>query len=235
MTKPLLWLAVGLTLIAAGWLWVAPRVFRAEWQILAGEPRVIGDSLDPFVYAGGEAVRPVVGSATVRLSADGSAGTVRLSIESAEPAPPLTLRDGSVVGRSWGLVSSVDESAEVWLDALVHGSTGLGERRLPETMAQVAGRSRFDLTVDRDRRLAGLSGFWAVADAVRQDDGSIRQQGLVFSPLLREKTGFSDPDRLELTLLLYEDGPGGNVLVHLMFSNVTVERAPAASKDNGAR
>jgi len=223
MPKPLLWLAFGLALIAAGGLWIVPRLFRAEWEILAEAPHVVGDSIDPFVYAGGELVRPVVGSAVVRLT--GTGGTVRLSLESPEPSPPLSLRDGSVVGRSWELSSSVGRSAGLWSETVVNGNTGLGERRLPETVALLAGESRFDLAVDRNRRLTGLSGFWSVARALRRDDGSIRQQGLVFSPLLRDKTGFSDPDRLELTLLLYDDGPGSNVLTHLVFSDVVIERS----------
>ncbi len=222
--RALFWLAVGAAVIVAGWLLVAPLVFPGGWQVTAESPRVVGDSIDPFVYAGGELVRPVSGSAVVRLTRTG--GTVRLSIESPEPSPPLSMRDGSVVGRSWDLSSRVDRSAEVWSETVVNGNTGLGERRLPETVALLAGENRFDLTVDRNRRLTGLSGFWSIADSLRQDDGSIRQQGLVFSPLLRDKTGFSDPDRLELTLLLYEDGPGSNVLIQLVFSDVVVERSP---------
>jgi len=78
-----------------------------------------------------------------------------------------------------------------------------------------------------------VSGFWAVAGALRREDGSIGQQGLVFSPLLREKTGFADPSREELTLLLYgeeagdaagESGPP--VLLHVVFGSVSIERTP---------
>jgi len=227
----LLWLAVGVAVVAAGWLLIAPRgVLPAAWQIAAGLPLVIGDSSDPFAYAGGDTVRPVSGSATVRLVGTGTGGTIRLSIGSPEPAPPLSLLDGSAVGRSWDLVSIVDGSAEVWIDTAIDGDTGLGERRLPETTARIAGWSRFDLTADGNRQTNGLSGLWSIADALRQDDGSIRQEGLVFSPLLRDKTGFSDPGRLELTLLLYGDGPGSNVLAQLVFTDVVVERSPAASQ-----
>jgi hypothetical protein len=224
--RTLFWLAVGAAVVVVGWLLVAPLVLPSGWQVTGESPKVIGDSNDPFVYAGGDLVRPVKGTAVVRLTGTGTGGTVRLSIESPEPAAPLSLLDGSVVGRSWELSSNVDRSTDVWFDTRINGDTGVGERRLPETAARLAGESRFDLTVDMNRRLTGLSGFWSVADALRQDDGSIRQQGLVFSPLLRDKTGFSDPDRLELTLLLYEDGPGSNVLIDLVFSDVVIEQAP---------
>ncbi len=229
MTKALLWLAVGLAAIVAGWLLLAPHALRSEWQVHAALPYIVGDSIDPFVYNGGDALRPVLGSADVRLSGDGT-GAIRLSIEAPDPTTPLTLRDGSVVGPTWELVSSVDDSNDLWFDTLVHGDTGIGDGRLPETRAWIAASSRFDLTVGRDRRWSDLSGFWSAADALRQDDGSIRQQGLVFSPLLRDKTGFSDPERLELTLLLYEDGPGSDVLAHVVFTDVAIERSPTLTE-----
>ena len=225
--RSLLWLAVGAAVVVAGWLLVAPLVLSSGWQVACESPQVVGDSIDPFAYAGGGLVRPVGGSALVRIT--GSKGTVRLSIESSAPSPPLSMRDGSVVGRKWELHSSVDRTTEVWFDTSVNGNTGLGERRLPETVALLAGEGRFDLIVDRSRQLTGISGFWTIAHAVRQEDGSIRQRGLVFSPLLRDKTGFSDPDRLELTLLLYEDEPGGNVLFQVVFSDVVIERSPEPS------
>ena len=222
--RSMLWLAIGAAVIVAGWLLLAPHVLPVEWQIGAESPRIVGDSIDPFVYAGGNLIRAVAGSATVRLAGTEPNGTVRLSIESPEPALPLSLRDGSIVGRSLDLVSSVDASAEVWTETPFHGDSGIGDARLPETTALIAARSGFDLIADGNRRLSDLTGVWSIAHALRQDDGSIRQQGLVFSPLLRDKTGFSDPERLEMTLLLYEDGPGSNVLLHLVFSNVVIER-----------
>jgi len=75
--------------------------------------------------------------------------------------------------------------------------------------------------------MASRDGVWSLADALRKDDGSIRQQGLTFSPLLRDKTGFSDPSRLEFTLLLYDDTRGGisPVLLHLVFRTVHIPEA----------
>jgi hypothetical protein len=227
--RSLLWLAVGVAVVVAGWLLIAPRVSPVEWRITVGSPRLIGDSRDPFAYAGGDRVRPVTGSGSLRIAVGGRA-TLRLSTESPEPHAPLSLRDGAIVGRNWDLVSDGGGSSEVWSETPFHGDSGIGDARLPETKALIAGQGRFDLTVDENRRLADLTGVWSIAHALRQDDGSIRQQGLVFSPLLRDKSGFSDPERLELTLLLYEDGPGGNVLLHLVFSDVDIERSPGVSQ-----
>ena len=224
--RSLLWLAVGAAVIVASWLLIAPDVVPIEWQISAESPRVVGDSTDSFVYAGGDLVRPVAGSAAVRLAETKMSGTVRLSIQSPDSGSFFSLSDGSIVGRSWDLVSDIDDSSEVWTETPFHGDSGLGDTRLPETTVLIAGRSRFDVVADGSQRSNDLTGVWSVAGALRQDDGSIRQQGLVFSPLLRDKSGFSDPERLELTLLLYEDGPGANVLMHLVFFDVVIERSP---------
>jgi len=230
--KPLFWLAVGLAAIVVGWLLIAPDPAPDAWRIDANPPRIVGDAADPFAYAGGDALRTVSGSATIRLAKGGSDGTVRLSAEVAEADPSLSLRDGAIVGRSWALVFPIDEAATVWIDTSIHGDTGIGDRRLPETTARLAGAGPFELTIDQDRRVIGQRGFWSVADAVRQEDGSIRQQGLLFSPLLRDKTRFSDPSHLELTVLLYEDGSNSDVLVHLLFVDPVVERTPAAPTDD---
>lgn len=223
--RSLLWLGVGAAVVVAGWLLIAPHVVPVEWWIRAESPLVVGDSIDSFVYAGGESVRPVAGSGSLRIAASGR-GTIRVSLQPLESDPSFSLRDGSIVGRSWDLVSGVGDSSEVWTETPFHGNSGIGDTRLPETIALIAGQSGFDLTIDGNRRWNDLTGIWSIGHALRRVDGSIRQQGLVFSPLLREKTGFSDPERLELTLLLYENGKGSDVLIHIVFRNVIIERSP---------
>jgi hypothetical protein len=218
---PLLLLLLGAAIL--GWLWTAQQADDSpDWQIRAESPQLIGEATDPFSYAGGEGVRPVIGTVFLRL--DGSDGEIQATIESSEPNRPLRLPDSTVDALRWEITSTIDGPAEIWTETAVHGDTGLGDPRLPETTARLAGWSRFDIVIDGNQRRSGLIGFWSVADALRQEDGAIRQRGLVFSPLLREKSGFSDPSRLECTLLLYEAERGSDPLVHLVFSDVTIER-----------
>ncbi len=222
--RTLIWLGIGIALAVAGWFLVAPLVVPPDWSIAAEEPRVIGHSDDAFSYNGEGSIRPVAGEGRLRIATNGQ-GSLRLSLRTSEADPPLSLREGALVGENWTLIASVGPISDVWISVPVHGDTGIGDNRLPETVALIAGRSQFDLIVDGVRRLSDLAGYWSIADALRQDDGSIRQQGLVFSPLLRDKTGFSDPTRLELTLLLYEKGMDDDVLLHVVFQDVHVERS----------
>jgi len=77
-----------------------------------------------------------------------------------------------------------------------------------------------------------LSGEWALIQALRKNDGAIRQSGLVYSPLLRDKRGFADPEASEFLLLLHSDAedsdnvPSYAVALHLVFANVTIEMGP---------
>ena len=224
--RVLFWSAVAVGVLVGGRLLLTPSPPQppvARWQLEAeaGDPVIVGDASDPFVYAGGEAIRAVLGSGTVRLDAEGQ-GSIRLTVEAPSPDAPLSLQDGFILGESWTLIAEFDASSPVWIDAVVHGDTGVGDERLPETMARYAGSTVFELRVDSNRQIEGLNGFWSIADALRRDDGSIGQQGLVFSPLLRDKTGFADRDRLELTLLLYVDSPGGDVFLHLVWRDIRV-------------
>ena len=145
----------------------------------------------------------------------GKTGSIRIRFTTPAEGSELT---GTVVIRgSLGGPSAIDRGTEINAD------TGLGEVRLPETYAYLAGEGDFTVNsriwgADREVR-----GFWSLAHALRKEDGSIRNQGLVYSPLLRDKTVFSDPTRLEFTLLLYE---GDEVLLDLVFRKVTIVRSP---------
>lgn len=217
-------------LFAAGWL-----AYRAidealalgrGWEIIVSDPVLVGDTEDPFVYAGGEDVRPLAGEGRIRLSEGGKQGSVQLTIE----------LDGSTAvlatGEPWvgalSLRSEIEEDATVLTDVTVHGETARGESRLPETYAVLLGTSSYDLRLDEEPLRSAVQGTWTLAHALRKEDGAIRNQGLVFSPLLRDDTIFTDPDRLELTLLLYEpaEDETASVALHLVFRRVEIIHSP---------
>ncbi len=226
MAKSWIWLLAGAAVLVAGWLLsrIPPDPSYA-WQIRAATPVLVGNADDPFAYDG-SAIRDVSGSVSIRLTEPEADGTVVASLEAPEAGAPLGLLDGSASGRSWKLEASIDGSSPVWVDTPIHGDTPLGEAQLAQTQARLAGRSQFELIVDGKRSRSDLTGFWSVADALRRPDGSIRQQGLLFSPLLRDKTGFSDRSRDELTLLLYETRAMEVLLAQVVFGDITIVEAP---------
>jgi hypothetical protein len=112
------------------------------------------------------------------------------------------------------------QSDDIWADRIAHGDSGIGESHLPETHTQYGGSGEIGIWVDGQQKLGDWQGIWSIGDALRQFDGSIRDQGLVFSPLLRDRSGFSDPERTEFTLLIYDAPESDTVILHLVFPDV---------------
>jgi len=221
-------------LVVAGWL-AAQTITEAialarGWDVRATVPWIVGDSEDPFAYAGGVGVRAADGDGHLQLSEGGDRGLLRVSLELVEAIvlPP----DGRLQSGSLTIRSRIDDEGLVGTDALVNGATDLAESRLPTTRALVYGSSRFDLVLDGSTIAGGIEGTWILGHALRKDDGAIRNQGLVFSPLLRDDTVFSDPNRLELTLLLYEpsEDAGTDVALHVVFRDLEVLDSPLAAR-----
>jgi hypothetical protein len=220
-------------LFAAGWLAVRAideaLAMRRGWEIVVSDPILVGDIEDPFAYTGGEDVRPLDGEGRIRVSEGGARGFVRLAIQ----------LDGATAvpdaGEPWigtlSLRSEIEEDATVLSDVTTHGETARGEFRLPKTYAVLLGTGPYDLRLDGEPLRSAVRGTWTLAHALRREDGAIRNQGLVFSPLLRDDTVFADPDRLEFTLLLYEPVEDGTarVALHLVFRGVEMIRSPAAT------
>ena len=228
--RTLLLIAIGIAALGA-LVFLLPDLLTHRsggWRIRGEAPLLIGTAADPFVYAGGDAVRTVEGEATLRFDPGQGEGTLRAEIRFPEgfdgAGLPFDAAPGGLLVVSAPLVSD-----EVQSSRAIGGDTGVGDNRLPQAEALVAGTAQFEVSIDNRSSAGFFRGFWSVANALRRADGSIGQQGLVFSPLLREKTGFSDSTREELTLLLYSENPEEDappVLLHVVFGSVTIEQAP---------
>ena len=220
MTRNLFWIGVAAVALAAAWLVIVP-IFR-DVRFEAENPWAIGNSEDAFAYAG-EGVHTIEGTATLRIDPNTLGGILEFDLL---PDEALTaLLDEEVPDRSVVLRMRLAGADAIWTDRTIHGDSAVGDPRLPETYVLYAGSGRFELLIDGVRQSPGWQGFWSIGDALRQSDGSIRDQGLVFSPLLRDQSGFSDPDRAELTLLIYDAPDSDAVILHLVFSDVrAIER-----------
>jgi len=231
MTSRLLLALVGLAVLV-GWLWVnTASEGEATWLIRAEAPMIVGDYGDNFSYSG-DNVRPVEGSLKLRIDAAQQTGKITVSLKTGEVSGPLQVSAERSLDGEITLVSPIDRSATVRDEIFIHGDTGTGGAELPRTYATVVGWSRFDVFVDGARVYEALSGEWALVQALRQGDGAIRQSGLVYSPLLRDKGGFADVERSEFLLLFQpdtedsENRPADDVALHVVFTEVTIEVGP---------
>jgi len=229
------WIILGIALAGLVWLgWTYrmsdPREPIANEQnslVSARSPLWIGTVVAPYSYDG-HAVQTASGVAQLRMDRAGALMNLSASLDLPQP-----LLEGS-------LVSTLDAATrielqstgilrETWNAVDIHGDTGRGDADLPLTFARWAGIAEIGLSADGHETASIGHVLWSVADGLRREDGSIGQLGLVFSPLLRDKTGFANPERVELTLLIVDDKD--EPLFHIVFRDVTIEATLTTSPD----
>ncbi len=200
------------------------------WLIHAQAPSAIGGYGDNMCYDGHN-VRPINGTLMLRIASDGT-GTLDLSVTTTDKSGPLRISASDEISGTITISAHLDNTSHINQAVKIHGDTKNGGPSLPQTFALITGEGAFDLYVNGALHYRGLRGEWSVADAVRKNDGSIRQSGLVYSPLLRDKTGFSDPTHQEFTLLIHSETadagnkPAYDLVLQLVFSDVTIEKQP---------
>ncbi len=222
MSRSYLWIVlVGAALAAAGiaLLLMEPR---GTVVVQAQNPWIIGNAQDPFSYAGG-LVHSIEGKADLRIDPSTLGGSLEIQL-----APDSALSEalsGVTATRSITLTLDIEDGATAWSNVEVYGDTGIGDSRLPATHAEFAGSGDFELRLDGKRQDTTWHGFWSLGDALRRDDGAVRNRGLVFTPMLRDQTGFSDPSRTELTVLLYSTEDSSAVVLDLVFPDIGADPA----------
>jgi len=226
LNKTITWLLVGGLLAGAILIWLLPpgESIAETQEIFAEAPWLVGSMESPFAYGGSPATLRIEGSALLRWDL----AELSLEIQVALPVVPELLQasSGETEVADDGprtLTIELFEPMDSWSNQAILGDTGRGDTRLPETLCAIAGAGSFRVQLEDARRESVWFGLWALADALRKDDGAIRKQGLVFSPMLRDRAGFSDPDRQELTLLLYtEETFDADVVLQLVFPEIEV-------------
>ncbi len=228
---------VGVAALIAGALLLAAMFTPSPppgsgWRITANHPVVVGGYGDNFQYSGKD-VRPVGGDVALVFDPKTHTGTIVGTVSTTAASGALWIAAATKLTGRITLSARITPADRVVTNADIYGDTGFGGPNLPTTHALIAGAGTFDLYVNGKLVYTGLRGEWSVADAVRKPDGSIRQSGLVYSPLLRDKTGFSDPHRREFTLIVHStaadpnNNPPYTVALQIVFTAVTVNHRPA--------
>ena len=190
-----------------------------EWLIQAESPAVFGGGDAAYGYAGSP-VYDATGEMRIAWTPS-RGGTVDFRIELGEEIGTFT-RPSAVYGSA-----SLDTESPVFVEQSVLGGTGLGLIPLPVTHALLAGEARFEIVATSESGAGdpeSIPGWWMVADALRRNDGAIRQSGLIYSPLLRDQSGFSDASRTEATLIL---GDAEQPFLQVVFTQVRVVQSPS--------
>jgi hypothetical protein len=219
-------MVVAVAAVAAIWLLFAvlpdPSVPTLDYptiRIDATDPWLIGNTVDAFSYAG-DNVRILQGAVSLEIDPITLQGRIEFMLLPDDALAVLTAdmpAENSVILRM-----QLEQADAVWTHRAINKASDVGDARLPMTQSRYGGSGTFELRLDGIRQPAAQVGLWSVGDALRQSDGSIRNQGLVFSPLLRDQSVFSDPTRMEFTLLIYDAAHPDAVLLHLVFSDALI-------------
>jgi hypothetical protein len=224
LTRSLFWIGLFVAAFAAAWLILTQLPYPIaplsdDIHYGAVNPWEVGNSEDAFDYAGEDA-HTIEGTAHVWIDPSQSSGEIEIQVITLNTlAPILEPQSG---GHVVLLRTHWEQADAIWMDRVTNGRSGIGDSRLPETVVQYGGSGQMDLWVDGEQRPGDWHCIWSIAPALRQLDGSIRDQGLVFSPLLRDRSGFADPERTELTLLIYSAPESDIVILHLVFPDVRI-------------
>ncbi len=201
------------------------------WIVKADHPLVVGGYGDNFSYSGTD-VRPLDGKLVLVFAPKTHTGTITVSITTTEKSGPITLSSKDSLTGEITLSSRITPDDRIITNADIYGDTGIRGPELPVTHALLAGESTFDLYLSGRLAYKNLHGEWMAAQALRKEDGAIRKSGLYYSPLLRDKTGFADPKRMEFTLILHSTEPDPEndqpytAALQLVFTSVTVNQEP---------
>ena len=204
-----------------------PSPVTQQWIVSGSSPWIVGTPSDPFAYDGVHSAR---GDGTLVLTLDTASGRGQLEAV-AHPVGHRTIQLLSSLQTGSSVAVRSDTLQLETADGFIYGDSGLWGPELPLTRARIAGSGSFEVRLDDTPVGDGLHGRWSLAAAVRRQDGSIRSGGLLYSPVLRDKTGFSSRDSLEVILIIttVDANEAEAAELHLVFTDVRIEASPGDS------
>ena len=228
MNPRIIFLILGTIGLLLGWLLLSDGGIANPTLAVAGRmPLIIGGYGDNFQYSGDD-VRGVKGSLLFRLDEDAQKGLIRAQVETTEASGSVRLSADVELEGKIDITAAINQRDKLYKEISIHGDTGIGGPELPLTYAQVFGWGVFLVSIGGEA-VTELPGEWGLIRALRKEDGAIRQSGLTYSPLLRDKSGFSDRERSEFFLLLHsqdedtENNPQYTAALHIVFAEVEIE------------
>lgn len=242
--RPTLRGAAILAIVAAVATMAAAPSFQAGpkdgWKIEANGARIIGGYGDNFAY-NGENVRPVDGSA--QMTVDPAAGTAQLEIRvhTTDASGPLRFSKNRSFSGDIRIVQMLDTSkmdkARIATDVSLHGDTGNEAPVMPNVYNYFATWGPAKIFVNGEEVIPMIGSHTMFTEQARGPNGKIvNGAGKVYSPMLTDKTGFTDPSTTEFHFVAHTTEPDSDNFpphsgwIHLHFSDVNVIQKPAGEE-----
>lgn len=238
MDRTIIIIAVAAALAVGAFFLLMPKggggsdVAGADWAFTADEALVIGGYGDNFAYDGTN-VRGIPGSARVVLDTDADEGTITATLRTNSDSGPVVMADGTPLTGRIELVMKVGQQGTRFQEFVdLHGDTGNEAPVMPKIFNYLAGWGPTDVYVNGELQYEDLVGHIMFSERSRRSDGSIRRGDEVYSPMLEDKTGFTDAGDTEFHFVAHttepdpDNFPPHTIWLHLNFQDVEVQQAP---------
>ncbi len=209
---------------------------EAQWHIRASGARIIGGYGDNFAYDG-ENVRPVSGTAEMRLNPEEGTGKLTIRLETTSESGPIHFAEDTRWEGEIEIVKQIDTSemdaARIATDTYLHGNTGNEAPVMPRIYNYFATWGPSKIHVNGEEAVPMIGSHTMFTEQARGSDGMIRKGDQVYNPKLPDKTGFTNSEEMEFHYVAHTTEPDKNnfpphtAWIHLHFSNVEVVSKPS--------
>ena len=210
-----------------------PALAGVDWQLTADDALIIGGYGNNFAYDGTN-VRPVSGSAEVQLDIDAPKGMIEATVRTDGTSGPIVMSNGKPLSGTIKLVMKVGQKGTRFQEFKdLHGDSGNEAPVMPLIFNDLAGWGPTDVYVNDKLVYENLGGHIMFTEKARRADGTIRRDdGTIYSPMLEDKTGFTDPNATEFHFVAHntepdpDNFPPHSTWIHLVFQHVDVQKMP---------
>jgi len=204
-----------------------------DWEFNADNALIVGGYGNNFAYDGTN-VRHIPGSATVKLTTATGEGVIEASVTTDDESGPIVMADGMPLSGNIKLVMKLGQGGTRFQEFKdLHGDTGNEAPVMPKLFNYWAGWGPTDVYVDGKLVYENLGGHVMYSEKARRANGTIsRDDGTIYSPMLEDKTGFTDPNATEFHFVAHTMEPDPNnfpphsMWIHLVFQDVKLQKAP---------
>ncbi len=245
MVKMVRWLAApavaALTVALVAYTPPADEVDAAlaggSWKIEATGTRIIGGYGHNFAY-NGENVRPLEGKATMTLNPDAGTAHLEIKLKTTEASGPIRFSADKEWSGEITIVQMIDlekmKKARIAENVFLHGDTGNEAPVMPKVYNYFATWGPSQVFVNGEEVIPMIGSHTMFSEQARGSNGKITTaDGQVYSPMVKDKTGFTNPRETEFHYVAHTTEPDKNNFpphtgwIHLHFSDVTVVEHPS--------
>lgn len=234
MSRLIIIVAAALAVLAAVFLFMPHSSGGGSdlWALTATDARIIGGYGNNFVYDG-KNVRPLQGRALLKIDPKTKKGSFVAIVRTTKESGPIVMAKDEPLSGEIKLVWQTDAPGARYQEYVnLHGDSGNGTPIMPRIFNYLTGWAPVKLYVNGKLKYK-LEAHFMFTEGSRRPDGTMRKNdGTIYSPKLKAESGFTDPTHTALHLVAHSmtpdpnNFPPQNVWVHLMFNQVTVEKAP---------